>query len=58
MEKEYIEIRNYTRKEIKVSACRSKMSGILYVEIWNSGCKKSKVPAHGYEVVEVKKKKF
>lgn len=52
MDKEIIEIRNDTDKDIKVSACRSKLSGRLFIEI-EGHCDPVTVKANYYELLEV-----
>ena len=57
MEKEIIEIRNNTDKEVKVSDCRTKMGG-LYVEI-GGGCEgEVEVKSGDYERVQVNQAKL
>lgn len=50
--KEEIEIRNETDKEIIVSACRSKLSGILYIEVGGSH-KPVKIAPNDYAFLKV-----
>jgi hypothetical protein len=51
---EVIEIRNETKKPIWASACRSKLSGNLYVHVGKCHGKEVKVEATYYAVIEVR----
>jgi len=51
---EYIEVRNETDKSVIASACRSKLSGRLFVHIGFSHNKSVKIAPNDYAIVEVR----
>jgi len=50
---EYIEIRNETKKTIKVSACRSKLSGKLYIHFGKCHSYDRKVKPLYFEIIPI-----
>ena len=56
--KETIEIRNETNRPIRASACRSKLSGMLYVHVGEAHKNEVEIPAQDYAVVEVEEVKL
>jgi hypothetical protein len=53
MENETVEIRNETDKPILASACRSKMTGKLYIHIGKKHGNEVKIKPHYYDIVDV-----
>jgi len=51
---EIIEVTNETKRQIKASACRSKLSGRLYVHIGIRHGEEITIPPNDHGLVEVK----